>query len=208
MCALTRRPREVAFILRPFSAATWWESCERDTIPSVGTETESPFSTPEGPRERGTLCVCMWTEEREMAIDPNEGDGNEKGPSMCTSASQNISAFTELTIESRDAQLATCCMRRYLDVNVDLKWREGCDCTPGPQFAFVCVCTHIILFIGLARMDDQAKDVIGIKWSIYVKLHRLKNPSWIWYIWSLLAMCNNIRSQWWLDRLWEKQTAL
>lgn len=56
-----------------------------------------------------------------MAIDPNEGDGNEKGPCMHTSASQNISTFTELTIDSRDAQLATRCMQRYLDVKVDLK---------------------------------------------------------------------------------------
>lgn len=81
-------------------------------------------------RERETLCAYMWTEGREMAIDPNEGDGNEKGPSMCTSGSQNISAFTELTIQVGTHNWQLCCMCLYLDVNADLKWREGCDCTP------------------------------------------------------------------------------
>lgn len=51
-----------------------------------------------GGAERETLCVCMWTEGREMAIDPKEGDGNGKGPSMCTSAFHNISNFSDLTI--------------------------------------------------------------------------------------------------------------
>lgn len=57
-----------------------------------------------------------------MAIDPNEGDGNGKGPSMCTSASHNISAFTDLTIEVGTHNKQLCCMWMHLlDVNVDFK---------------------------------------------------------------------------------------
>lgn len=51
-----------------------------------------------GGAEKETLFVCMWTEGREMAIDPKEGDGNGEGPNMCTSASHNISAFSDLTL--------------------------------------------------------------------------------------------------------------
>ncbi|KAK2851042.1 hypothetical protein Q5P01_007318 [Channa striata] len=52
-----------------------------------------------GGAEKETLCVCMRTEGREMAIDPNEGDGSGEGPTMCTSAFHNISAFSDLTIK-------------------------------------------------------------------------------------------------------------
>ncbi|KAK2897978.1 hypothetical protein Q8A73_014358 [Channa argus] len=35
-----------------------------------------------GGTEKETLCVCMRTEGREMAIDPGEGDGNGEGPTI------------------------------------------------------------------------------------------------------------------------------
>lgn len=45
-------------------------------------------------RERASVSAC----EREMAIDPERGDGYGEGPGKCTSASHNIGAFTDLTI--------------------------------------------------------------------------------------------------------------
>lgn len=56
-----------------------------------------------------------------MAIDLNGGDGNGKGPSMCTSASHNVSAFTDLTLENGDTQPAPLLNMDVLDVNVDFK---------------------------------------------------------------------------------------
>lgn len=53
--------REVAFILCPFSAATWSESCERDTIPS--SSRQRTLSAHRRVRERDPLCLYVnWGE--------------------------------------------------------------------------------------------------------------------------------------------------
>lgn len=75
-CVWTPFPREVAFILCPFTAATWWESPERDTIPSSGGRTEGPFSAPEGPREREPLCLLV---RERWPLTPSEATEMERG---------------------------------------------------------------------------------------------------------------------------------
>lgn len=92
-----------------------------------------------------------------MAIDLNEGDGNGKGPSMCTSASHNISAFTELTLENGDTQPATLLNMDVLDVNVDFKRRDGCD---------------VSAWDWSGRRLIRQEMFFGRKWSKDVRLHR------------------------------------
>lgn len=123
MCVWTRFPREVAFILCPFSAATWWESCERDTIPPSSRQTESPFSTPEGRRERPSVSACELRGERwpltlTNATEVERGQACVHLPPIILALSL-IWPFFGAATRKPESEL------HVLDVDLDQKWHKG-----------------------------------------------------------------------------------
>lgn len=128
---------------------------------------------------RETLSLCIWTEGREMAIDFNDSDGNGKGPSMYTSASHNISAFTGLT-----SQLwHTTCISAVCECG-----HEDCDHatslfgSPSTRVVFVSI-DHILF-----RTDRSSLKISLLESTHYVYMSDSSSLNLsLWFIWSLLS---------------------
>lgn len=159
MCVLTLFPREVAFILCPFTGATWWDEMwkghyslqqQRDREPlqhTGGTERE---------RERLSVSACELRGER-WPLTLTKGTEMERGQACVHLPFIILALSTELNLENGDTQPATPLNMDVLDVNVDLKWCKGC---------------HVSTWDWSGRRLIRQEMFYGRKWSKYVRLHR------------------------------------